>query len=160
MKKGFIHIIPKVLLVVVLGLFLQSANAQTEGAGKSYADVIGVAAKGTPGEYIFQVTVKSPDTGCEKYADWWEVVSVEGDLIYRRILLHSHVDEQPFTRTGGEINIEKNTQVIVRAHMNTGGYGGKVWQGSVASGFREVTPRQGFAADLEKLAPQPEGCSF
>ena len=80
------------------------------------ADVIGVQVSGAPGAYQFNVTIKSPDTGCQQYADWWEVVSEDGRLLYRRVLLHSHVDEQPFTRSGGPVPIQADTVVWVRAH--------------------------------------------
>jgi hypothetical protein len=63
--------------------------------------VVAVEVTGEPGARAFTVTVRSPDTGCERYADLWEVVSTDGDLRYRRVLAHSHVDEQPFTRSGG-----------------------------------------------------------
>ena len=88
------------------------------------ADVIAVQASGSPGAYQFNVGIRSPDKGCAQYADWWEVVSTDGKLLYRRVLLHSHVDEQPFTRSGGPVPIQPDTVVWVRAHMNTGGYGG------------------------------------
>ena len=65
------------------------------------ASVTAFSVIGYPGTYTFDVTVRSPDIGCEGYADWWEVVSTDGDLLYRRVLLHSHVDEQPFSRSGG-----------------------------------------------------------
>lgn len=104
------------------------------------ADVIAVQASGQPGAYQLNVTVKSPDTGCKQYTDWWEVVSTDGKLLYRRVLLHSHVDEQPFTRSGGPVPIQADTVVWVRAHMNTGGYGGMAFNGSVTTGFKQVCP--------------------
>ena len=85
------------------------------------ADVIRVSTSGSPGSYNFQVTVESPDTGPQNYADWWEVVSPQGTAIYRRVLLHDHVGEQPFTRSGGPVNVQPDETVIVRAHMNTTG---------------------------------------
>lgn len=124
------------------------------------ADVIGVQAGGSAGAYQFNVTVKSPDTGCKQYADWWEVVSTDGKLLYRRVLLHSHVDEQPFTRSGGPVPIQADRVVWVRAHMNTAGYGGVAFKGSVKTGFKQAVPDAGFASGLAKQAPLPEGCDF
>ena len=124
------------------------------------ARVVDVAVSGGEGSYTFSVTVESPDTGCEQFADWWEVISPEGDLIARRILLHSHVDEQPFTRSTGGVAITADQEVIVRAHMNTSGYGMEALRGSNKAGFSEVLLEEGFAAELELEEPQPTGCAF
>jgi hypothetical protein len=128
--------------------------------GKLLADVISVQAFGESNQYTFSVGISSPDTGCEQYADWWEVISSEGELIYRRILLHSHVAEQPFVRSGGPVEIEPETEVILRAHLNPGGYGGKAFKGTVGSGFKEVDLAEDFRADLENHDPLPSGCDF
>jgi len=124
------------------------------------ADVVDVRTGGAAGGFQFMVTVASPDTGCRQYADWWEVVGEDGTLLYRRVLLHSHVGEQPFSRYGGPVPVGADTVVWVRAHMHPGGYGGKVMRGSVNGGFRPDTPLAEFGAGLEKLAPQPENCAF
>jgi len=124
------------------------------------AAVTAVQVSGAPGAYAFNVTVTSPDTGCQQYADWWEVVSTDGKLLYRRVLLHSHVSEQPFTRSGGPVPIQPDTVVWVRAHMNTGGYGGTVLKGSVKSGFTQTMLEAEFAAGLAQQAPLPDGCDF
>lgn len=125
-----------------------------------YADVLQVSANGSSGDYSLSVTVQSPDSGCARYADWWEVVSTDGRLIYRRVLLHSHVDEQPFTRLGGPVIVRPDEEVIVRAHMNDTGYGGRNLRGSVAGGFTVWESGAGFAAAVEKQRPQPSGCGF
>jgi len=125
-----------------------------------FADVLSVQVTGSPGAYQFAVELSSPDTGCEQYADWWEVVSADGELLYRRILLHSHVDEQPFTRSGGPVEIDANTTVYVRAHMNTTGYGGKILTGTVRDGFEPAEVEAGFGSGLERDPPQPEDCAF
>jgi len=138
----------------------KSKVAKEAGGMNVQADVIAVQASGQPGAYRFNVTVKSPDTGCQQYADWWEVVGTDGKLFYRRVLLHSHVDEQPFTRSGGPVPIQADTVVWVRAHMNTRGYGGTAFKGSVKSGFKPAVPDEGFAAGLVKQPPLPDGCDF
>ncbi|HFE46716.1 MAG TPA: hypothetical protein ENJ18_14670 [Nannocystis exedens] len=109
----------------------------------------------------FGIEVRSPDLGCSQYADWWEVVTPEGALIYRRILAHSHVDEQPFVRSGGPVQVGADDEVIVRAHMNPGGYGGQALRGSVGSGFSpDASISATFAAGLAGEPPQPNGCAF
>ncbi|MDJ0702525.1 MAG: hypothetical protein QNJ46_04520 [Leptolyngbyaceae cyanobacterium MO_188.B28] len=124
------------------------------------AEVVDVSVSGEPNAYRFSVTIRSPDTGCEQYADWWEVLTPEGLLRYRRILLHSHVNEQPFTRSGGPAPIQPTEEVIVRAHMHPSGYGASAQQGSVETGFTPVTLPVDFAADLAEQSPQPSGCNF
>ena len=124
------------------------------------ADVVDVSTSGEPGDYRFSVTVESPDTGCDQYADWWEVLSTDGELLHRRILAHSHVNEQPFTRSGGPVAVDADETVIVRAHMNPTGYGGQAMRGSVDAGFQTAELPADFAADVEDQEPQPSGCAF
>lgn len=124
------------------------------------AEVTNVSVSGDENNYEFSVTVKSPDAGCGQYADWWEVFDLEGKLIYRRILAHSHVNEQPFTRPGGPIEIPKSLEVYVRAHMNNTGYSNKVYKGSVESGFTAADLDIEFAKELEEVAPLPARCDF
>jgi hypothetical protein len=138
-----------------------SADVPTEDEpAPIQADVLSVAASGAENAYQFAVEIRSPDTGCEQYADWWEVVSEDGALIYRRILAHSHVTEQPFRRSGGPVAIRADTVVIVRAHMHPGGYGGAAFRGSVDGGFEALQLEPGFAEGLEHVDPLPSGCGF
>lgn len=132
----------------------------TSGEKASLADVMAVQVNGQPGAYSFQVTVASPDTGCEQYADWWEIISPEGELLYRRVLLHSHAGEQPFTRSGGPAPITADQVVWVRAHMNTTGYGGQALRGSVQQGFEPAGLAPDFAAGLAEQEPLPVNCAF
>lgn len=127
---------------------------------KIVANVTSVLVTGDPNDYQFSVGVLSPDTGCEQYADWWEVFSEEGTLVYRRILAHSHINEQPFIRSGRPVQISANDVVYVRAHMHPGGYGGVVFKGSVQDGFQEVTVSSDFALGVENEPPQPTDCAF
>jgi len=127
---------------------------------ESYANVISVEVTGSENSYQFSVGVRSPDTGCDQFADWWEVLSPDGPLLYRRVLLHSHVGEQPFTRSGGPVTILHDQIVLIRAHMNTSGYGGQAFRGSVAEGFTPFELAVDFAASLENQPPLPKGCNF
>ncbi len=140
---------------------LNAAAETSEIASKEgLAQVVDVVISGNENDYTFNVTVVSPDTGCEQYADWWEVIDLDGNLIYRRILTHSHVEEQPFSRPGGPIAISESTEVYVRAHMNNKGYGSAVLQGSVEKGFDATQLNTEFAEDLASADPLPEACAF
>jgi len=130
--------------------------ATTEGL----AQVTEATASGQDGQYNFSVTISSPDLGCQQYADWWEVIDLDGNLLYRRILAHSHVDEQPFTRSGGPVAISEDTEVYIRAHMNTTSYGSQVFKGSVAGGFTSQNLDTDFAKGLEEMNPLPTNCAF
>ena len=100
------------------------------------------------------------------------VVSEDGELLYRRILEHSHTDENgtsdadapgnTFTRSGGPVDLGADTVVIVRAHMNNPDeYNGAAMRGSVAAGFEAASDLDpDFAAELENADPQPEACLF
>ncbi len=110
------------------------------------AQVLKVETTGESNNYTFAVTVSSPDTGCGtkgnsfagRYADWWEVITPSGELLYRRVLLHSHVNEQPFRRKGGVVKIQPQQEVIVRVHMNPDGYSTMAQQGTVELGFSAI----------------------
>lgn len=91
------------------------------------ADVVGV--KVTPesgGTFRFDVTVRHDDTGWEHYADRWDVVGADGTVYGERVLLHPHVNEQPFTRSLGGVSVPDGvTEIVIRAHDNVDGLGGK-----------------------------------
>lgn len=124
------------------------------------ADIIAVTHSGNEGSYTFAVTIQSPDTGCNQYANWWEVVSLDEQLIYRRVLGHSHINEQPFTRSGGSVNINAGTEVIIRAWMHPTGYGGAVFKGSITKGFKCEAIAPDFAEELSTQPPLPSSCPF
>lgn len=124
------------------------------------ANIVSVTVSGQPQAYSFSVGISSPDIGCEQYADWWEVISTDEKLLYRRILAHSHVNEQPFVRTGGPVTIGPEEEVWVRAHMNNLGYQGATFKGNVRDGFSKAIMPEDFAKALEKEEPQPGECNF
>ncbi len=149
--------IPEALVEPVI---VESVTSPTDANGLPVADVVSVAVTGEPGNYTFATTISSADTGCEQYADWWEVADPKtGQLIYRRILAHSHVNEQPFTRSGGPVAIRSDQPVIIRGHMGgvRGSYGGQALGGSVDTGFRPIADP---LPSLESVEPLPTGCTF
>ncbi|MGA7276962.1 MAG: hypothetical protein WBW79_03415 [Desulfocapsaceae bacterium] len=76
--------------------------------------------------YQFQVSVLHEDTGWDHYANKWEVVDQNGNVLATRILHHPHVDEQPFTRGLSGVDIPKALKTVtLRAHDSVHGYGGK-----------------------------------
>lgn len=91
------------------------------------ADVIAVKVKNEGNnKYTFSVTVLHEDEGWDHFADKWDVVSPDGTVLGTRILLHPHVNEQPFTRSLSFINVPKNIRkATIRAHCSIHEYGGK-----------------------------------
>lgn len=126
----------------------------------SSVQVLSVSHTASAQDYTFTVQLASPDTGCDQYADWWEVISTAGELIYRRNLSHSHVNEQPFTRSGGPVTVNENDTLIVRGHMNNFSYGSIVMKGTIAGGFQRDTISASFAEELKNADPQPPNCAF
>lgn len=98
------------------------------------ADVLYVMARQqAPERWQFTVTVEHPDRGWDDYADGWDVVLPDGSVArpdpqsaHTRLLLHPHENEQPFTRSQGNIPIPAHVgQVTVRAHDLVDGFGGR-----------------------------------
>lgn len=70
-------------------------------------------------------TVRSADTGWEKYADLWEVRAPDGTVLGQRVLAHPHVDEQPFTRSLNAVAIPDGVgEVTIVARDSVAGFCG------------------------------------
>ncbi|WP_119299497.1 hypothetical protein [Dongia deserti] len=79
------------------------------------------------GIYDFDVTIRSNDTGWDHYADAFEVLGPDGTVLGQRVLLHPHVEEQPFTRDLYGVEIPPGIdEVTVRARHKPKGYDGAV----------------------------------
>ena len=108
-------------------LMLSTAAVGVPGsAGAGEADVVGVeAVPNGPGIWRFNVTVRHDDTGWDHYADKWDIVAPDGEVLGTRVLAHPHENEQPFTRSLGGVAIPEGVdRVVVRAHDSEHGYGG------------------------------------
>ena len=138
----------------------EQGNKADDSSETIVADVLSVKVTGDPNAYRFSVEVASPDEGRDQYADWWEVLTEDGGLVYQRVLAHSHVDEQSFVRSGGPVAIAAETVVIVRTHMHPGGYGGKALKGTVQNGFEDIELAAEFAAEVETEPPSPQDVRF
>lgn len=89
------------------------------------ADVIAVdITKVEADVYRFTVTVRHADEGWEHYADRWEVLDMQGNSLGARVLMHPHVDKQPFTRSMTLSIPMYVKQVTIRAHDKVHDYGG------------------------------------
>jgi hypothetical protein len=114
----------KVNLAISMGLALSFAWAAQAAAGE--VDVVRAeAARGADGTYRFSVTLRHDDTGWEHYADRWQVLAPDGSLLGERVLLHPHVEEQPFTRSLAGVAIPPGvSEVVIRGGDLVHGFGG------------------------------------
>lgn len=107
-----------VLLIVCLCLQLAHADV----ADVTNAEIINLGED----RYTFIVTVKHPDEGWHHFADRWEILTPDREIITGRVLRHPHVEEQPFTRTLPNVILPAEIgEVIIRAHCLKDGFGGQ-----------------------------------
>jgi hypothetical protein len=89
------------------------------------ADVIDASVERSGDQFVVTATVRSADTGWDRYADAWEVRTMEGNVLGTRELAHPHVDEQPFTRSlTGVVIPEGVTAVEIAARDSVVGFCG------------------------------------
>lgn len=76
--------------------------------------------------YRFDVTLRHKDEGWDHFANRWEVLSVDDKKVFAtRVLMHPHVNEQPFTRSLSGVELPEGTKkIIIRAHDKIHKYGG------------------------------------
>lgn len=94
------------------------------------ADVINVEISKTGVQtYSFAVTVLHADSGWEHYANKWDIIDNQGNILATRVLYHPHENEQPFTRNLAGVHIPQEIRsVTVRAHDLIHQYGGKTFE--------------------------------
>lgn len=81
---------------------------------------------GEPGRFDVEVTLRHADSGWDHYANRWEILGPQGEVIATRVLAHPHVHEQPFTRGLSAVRIPGEfSWVRVRGHDLVHGYGGR-----------------------------------
>jgi len=111
-------------IILAIILFLQTVG--TGYAGQ--ADVLKIEVERTDeNTFHFDVTVLHNDKGWDHYANRWDVVAPDGNVLATRFLNHPHENEQPFTRSLGGVKIPASiNNVSIRAHDSVHGYGGKI----------------------------------
>lgn len=108
------------LTVLLILLFISTYLTANE------ADVLAVDIQPlSSGEYRISVTLEHADTGWEHYANAWEVIDEQGQVIGERVLYHPHVNEQPFTRSL-TLKLPAGLKTLtIRAKDSVHAYGGK-----------------------------------
>jgi len=75
------------------------------------------------GDWYVSVTLRHHDTGWDHYADEWRIVDAHGKEIAKRVLLHPHENEQPFTRSLGGVQIPQGDRIVyIEAHDKVHGW--------------------------------------
>lgn len=107
----------KLPLAILLTLAPTLAAADTP-------EIIAVKASEASGAWRFDVTVRHNDEGWEHYADGWGVYDLDGRELGYRVLLHPHVNEQPFTRSLNAVVIPTSVKsIVIRPHDSIHGDG-------------------------------------
>lgn len=111
----------RIVRCLLVSLFIISMNYVQAGE----ADVVNakISAKGG-GVFRIDVTVRHEDAGWEHYANRWDVLDLDGNILGSRVLAHPHDNEQPFTRSLTLTLPEGTSGVIIRAHDSVHGLGG------------------------------------
>lgn len=68
-----------------------------------------ISASGGENSFRIDVTIKHADTGWDHYANQWDILDEQGELLGTRVLHHPHENEQPFTRS---LSLEIPPQVV------------------------------------------------
>jgi len=109
----------KVFQAILYMFFLSVCNQATAGQVKILAAEFYSSGKGI---WTVDVTLQHEDTGWDHYADDWRLVDESGKVIADRVLLHPHVDEQPFTRGLGSVSLPNDGTIYVEAHDKKHGW--------------------------------------
>ena len=113
------------LVVIVAGCGNADDVAETMVPAEGCANVVDVVVERSGDRFVVTATVQSADTGWDRYADAWEIRTMDGDVLGTRVLAHPHVDEQPFTRSLTDVEIPGTvTTVEVAARDSVVGFCG------------------------------------
>ena len=121
----------RLLAATLLGaLVMFGVGINSLHAGES--DVIDVTIESLgDGNFRINATVAHEDTGWDHYANRWDVLDEQGNVLGSRELAHPHVNEQPFTRSL-RLSIPASVNTItVRSNDSVHELGGKSFELSV-----------------------------
>ncbi|NQV56546.1 MAG: hypothetical protein HQ503_11865 [Rhodospirillales bacterium] len=120
----------KFIATIAVSALAVFGGVATGPAWAGEVTVVGAKASPLPdGTYRFDVTLRHADAGWSHYADNWEILGPDGRLLARRVLVHPHEHEQPFTRSLSRVKIPAGiTKVRIRGHDKVHKYGGKEFE--------------------------------
>ncbi|MEJ8475954.1 hypothetical protein V6575_17820 [Roseibium sp. H3510] len=92
-------------------------------------EIVNVVAEHESNGWRFDVTLKHADEGWDHYADLWQVIAPNGEVLGERVLAHPHVNEQPFTRSLSGVAIPEGLDTVsVRARDTVHGVAAQVYE--------------------------------
>jgi len=102
--------------LILIALFYSLALTSYSQAGN--VEIVNTKVSvGHDGRYGFAVTLRHADKGWDHFADRWDVLAPDGTVLGSRVLMHPHVNEQPFTRSLSGISIPPGLKSVnIRAH--------------------------------------------
>jgi hypothetical protein len=114
--------------LLTLPLLANELKVDSYSTSLDFAQVTFVEAKqSSDNTWCFNTTVHHQDEGWDHYANAWIIHDKDGNQLAKRVLLHPHDTEQPFTRSLCQVNIpDFTTEVVVSAACNVHGNGGHV----------------------------------
>lgn len=106
------------------GIFLVMASFMImNSAYAGNVEIVNATAQQGNSGWRFDVTLKHEDSGWDHYADAWRIITEDGKELGTRTLLHPHENEQPFTRSLGNVALPSGVDhVYIEAHDKVHGW--------------------------------------
>ncbi|MDB9527471.1 hypothetical protein PN498_15845 [Oscillatoria sp. CS-180] len=135
-----------------------------------------VVSKLDSNQYRLNLTVKSPDVGCEQRTDWVELITPQGNLLHRQLISEINDYEKPFeVNSNLPVNLAPDQSIYIRAHLHLDSrsngsqtfvpqieqlspYADHAMFGSPDEGFHAVRIYPEFAMSVADQEPQPTAC--
>ena len=112
--------------LIIIGLAVALLGIQSALAGQVDVLKVDIRPAAESGRFDIEVTLRHADSGWDHYANRWEVLSPDGQVMATRVLAHPHEHEQPFTRGLSGVKIPAQfTWIRVRGHDLVHGHGGR-----------------------------------
>lgn len=87
-------------------------------------DIVGIDVTRHGMSWRFSVTLDHEDQGWDHFADAWQILDADGNLLAERELMHPHVNERPFTRSLNAVTLPDGTRTVyIRARCSVEGWG-------------------------------------
>ena len=122
-----------------------SSEYDLTGLDMSEANILTVEYDATQAR--FDVTLIHADDDEAGYADWWQVETLDGNLLGRRELTHAH-GNAAFTRTHYITVPAGIDYVVVRGHDQTHDYGGQAIVYDLSTGIQDKIKQGSQALDF------------